>query len=111
MGTSKSGKERKPRKCSIPDDVLNELGERLKREYMTWSQITGFIKDKCHKNWGIEQIFCVLDQRGYKIAEGYLGVAYGKQLFYKVFSAEDYEKIEEEHRRNVRKRLLETVSC
>jgi hypothetical protein len=110
MNTNKSGKTRKPRKCSIPDDVLIELGEKLKREYMSWSQIIGFIKEKCNKNWGIESILCVLDQRGYKVAEGDLNVTYGKQTFYKVFTARDYEKIEEEHRKNAKGRLLAAVS-
>ena len=110
MRTNKSGKDRKIRKSSIPEDVLTELGERLKKEYMSFTQITGFIKEKCNKNCGIESILCVLDQRGYKVAEGNINVTNGKKTFYKVFTAKDYERIEEEHRKNAKGRLLAAVS-
>lgn len=103
-------KERKPRECSIPDEVIKELGERLKHEYLSWNDITSFIHNKCNKNWGIELILCILDTRGYKVAEGYREVSRGKKTFYKVFTKEDYEKIAEEQRENAKRRLLAAIS-
>lgn len=101
----------KARKCSIPDDVIRDLGEMLKTKFCSYTEVTGFINSRCKKNWSIELILHILEARGYLCTEEKRHGVKGDKTYYRVITKEFYEKLEEEHRRNVRKRLLETVSC
>lgn len=101
----------KHRQCSIPEEVIAELGEELKKRYLSYAEVTGFIFSRCNKNWGIEQIMSVLEARGYLCTEERRPVTKGKKTFYKIMTKEDYDKIEKERSENVKRRLLAAVSC
>ena len=103
-------RKNKPRACSIPEEVIIELAKTLMQRALSWKEVTDFINTRCHKNWNLENILCVLDTRGYKVAEGYKTVSYGKKTYYRIYTNAEYERIAEEHQENAKRRLLAAVS-
>ena len=56
-----NGKERKPKKCSIPEEEIQKLGKMFSDRYYTNSEITNYFNNTYHKKWNLELIICVLD--------------------------------------------------
>ena len=103
-------KKYRPRQCQIPEEYLKELGEELTKRYMAYGEIIAYIKQRCHKRYDLENIIGVMESRGYLIAEERQPVKYGFKIFFTVMTKEKYEKIEEEHRENAKRRLLAAIS-
>lgn len=107
---SKSGNDRKPRKCKMPEDVLIELAGTLQERFFDYTEVERLIKATGFK-CTVTSLLNFLDARGYLVASEKRKTDYGSRTAYRVMTKEIYIKIEEEYRENARKRILETVSC
>ena len=103
-------KERKPRKCSIPEEEIKKLGKKFSDRYYSNTEITKYFNNTYHKSWSLELIICVLETRGFIFSQEDRKTRYGTKAYYRVMTKDVYEKIEEEHRANVTRRLLAAVS-
>lgn len=104
-------RKRKPKaKCAIPDEVIAALGKELAERYMNYTEVLTYVKNGCNRRLEIEQILCIMEARGYLIAEEKRRTKYGNKTFYRVMTKEYYEKIAEEKRENAKRRLLAAVS-
>lgn len=107
---SKSRSERKPRKCAMSEDVIAELAETLTKRFFDYTEVEKLIKStKCKVS--VTSLLNYLEARGYLVASEKKKTYWGTRTAYRVMTKEIYIKIEEEHRENVRKRLLAAVSC
>ncbi len=107
---SKSRIERKPRKCEMPEDVIAELAETLTKRFFDYTEVEKLIKSTNCKV-SVTSLLNYFESRGYLVASEKRKTYWGTRTAYRVMTKEIYIKIEEEHRENARKRLLETVSC
>ena len=103
-------RDRKPKMCTLTDEQLAELGEVLKHQFMTCGEIVLYVKEHFKYETNLNLILANLDARGFKCAEEERRTGHGKKRYYKIFTKEDYEKIEEEHRENATRRILAAVS-
>jgi len=104
-------RKRKPKvTCSIPNAVIAALGEELKKKFMSYNEVMTFVKNGSNKRIEIELIMCIMESRGYLIAEEKRRTRYGYKTFYRVMTKEYYDQIAEEHRENAKRRLLAAVS-
>ncbi len=103
-------KKHKPRPCTIPEECLAELAEELKKKYMSHGEIIEFIGKTCNKRHDLEPILGIMEARGFLIAQEKRKVTHGYKFYYTIMTKEKYEKIEEEHRENAKRRLLAAVS-
>ena len=100
----------KPRQCSIPDEYIAGLAEELTKKFMSYNEIVGFIKRRTGKVYSMESLLSILEARGFLITEDRRRTNYGFRSFYGIMTKEKYQKIEEEHRENAKRRLLAAVS-
>lgn len=107
---SRLNKRRKPRQCTIPEEYLAELAEAMKKNYMSHGDIISFIEKRCNKRHELEAILGIMEARGFLITVEKRRIPYGYKSFYTIMTKEKYEKIEEEHRENAKRRLLAAVS-
>lgn len=105
-----NGKERKPKKCSIPEEEIQKLGKMFSDRYYTNSEITNYFNNTYHKKWNLELIICVLESRGFLFSQETKRTNYGIKTYYRIMTKDVYEKIAEEHRENAKRRLLAAVS-
>lgn len=100
----------KPRKCALSEDVIADIANTLTERFFDYTEVERLIKSykfKC----SVESLLNYLDARDYLVASEKRKTRYGTRTAYRVMTKEIYIKIEEEHRENVRKRLLAAVSC
>lgn len=110
MNSTKSRAERKPRKCALKEEVIAELAGIMTQRFFYYGEIEKLIKSYNYK-CSVNSLLNYLEARGFLVASERKKSSLGYKIAYRVMTREIYIKIEEEHRRNVRKRLLETVSC
>lgn len=103
-------KDHKPRPYTIPEEYLAELAEELKKKYMSHGEIIDFIEKRCNKRHDLEAILGIMEARGFLITQEKRRMPYGYKFFYTIMTKEKYEKIEEEHRENAKRRLLAAIS-
>ena len=103
-------KKYKPRQCSIPDEYIAALAEELTKKFMSFGEVIGFMKNCTGKQYSIDALLALLEARGYLVTQERRRVTNGYKSFYGVMTKEKYEKIEEEHRENAKRRLLAAVS-
>lgn len=103
-------KKYKPRQCSIPNECIAALAEELTKKYMGFSEVINFVAERTHKNYSVEAILCILEARGYLVTQERQKVPHGYKTFYGIMTKEKYQRIEEEHRENAKRRLLAAVS-
>ena len=102
--------KRKPKVCALKDDQIAELGEILKHKFMTCGEIISYVEEHFNYKTNLTLILSNLAARGFNCAEEERRTAHGKKRYYRIFTKEDYEKIEEEHRENATRRILAAVS-
>ena len=105
-----NGKTNKPRQRDIPEIYLHELAAEMTKRTMGYSEVIDFIKNRCNKRYEITSLLSALEARGYLVMQERRRVANGIKSFYTIMTKEKYEKIEEEHRENAKRRLLAAVS-
>ena len=104
-------RKRKPKeKCCIPDPVIAALGKELADRFMSYNEVMTFVKNGSNKRVEIELILCIMEARGYLITEEMRRSKCGNKKYFRVMTKEYYEKLEEEHRENAKRRLLAAVS-
>lgn len=105
-------KPKKNRKTSLTEEQITYLIETLSKRYYSGREILEYLAQYGYRG-NIETLMMLLEVRGYMCAE-YSGLGKSvntRVVFYKIVTKKDYEEYEEEHRKNVTRRLLETVSC
>ena len=103
-------KKYKPRKSPISEEDIKELAGLLTSKYMGYGEIIDFVKGRIHKRYEIDSILGCLETRGFLVTQERRRMPYGYKTFYTIMTKEKYEKIEEEHRENAKRRLLAAVS-
>ena len=106
----KRPKKYKPRQCSIPDEYIAALAEELTIKFMSFGEVIGFMKNCTGKEYSIDALLALLEARGYLVTEDRKRSTYGFRSYYGIMTKEKYQKIEEEHRENAKRRLLAAVS-
>lgn len=110
MNRGKSRIERKPRKCALSEDVLAEIANILTVRFYEYAEVERLIRSyKC--KCSVDSLLFYLEARNYLVASEKRKTYWGTRTAYRVMTKEIYIKIEEEHRKNAARRLLETVSC
>ena len=104
-------KKYKPRTCSIPDEYITALAVELTKKFMSYGEVVSFIKKRTGKVHSVESLLCILEARGFLVTEDRSSTAYGYKSLYGIMTKEKYQKMEEEHRENAKKRLLAAVPC
>lgn len=110
--------QHKVRKSKLSDDDIKEMAEQLKQRYFSLSEIEKMTRTYGYKG-SKEIIFSLFAVRGYMIAEKTIRIqlckkakgVYGNKVLYKIVTAEDYEKYDQEAHKDAKRRLLATVSC
>ena len=110
MNSTKSRAERKPRKCALKEEVIAELAGILTQRFFDYTEVERLIKSYNYK-CSVNSLLNYFEARGYLVASEKNKTSWGYKTSYRVMTREIYIKIEEEHRENVRKRLLAAVSC
>lgn len=105
-------KPKKNRRSRLTEEEIKYLGNVLSEKYRSGREILD-LRNQYGYRGNLTTLMLVLESRGFVCAE-YSGP--GKSVntqvvFYKIVTKKDYEEYEEEHRKNVTRRLLETVSC
>lgn len=108
---SKPRLERKPRRCMFTEQQLTEIAELLKSRFFTGVEIETYCYEHFKYRCPIARILDYLDNRGYLCAQSEFKTPWGIKNIYKIYTIDEYRKIEEEHIENAKRRLLETVSC
>lgn len=103
-------KKYKPRQCVIPEECINGLAAELSTKYMSYGEIVDYVKIHCNKRLEIDNILSLLETRDFLVTQERRRMSYGYKNFYTIMTKERYEKIEEEHRENAKRRLLAAVS-
>lgn len=106
----KRPKKYKPRQCSIPDEYITALAVELTKKFMSYGEVVSFIKKRTGKVYSMESLLSILEARGFLVTEDRRRTNYGFRSFYGIMTKEKYQKIEEEHRENAKRRLLAAVS-
>lgn len=110
MNSRLNRKKNKPRQCSIPEEYIKELADELTHRFMTYGEIIDFMQQRCHKRYEVEGILCILEARMFLVTQEIQKTPYGKKTCYCIMTKEKYQRIEEEHRENAKRRLLAAVS-
>ena len=100
----------KPRRCKIPEEYLTGLAGELTGRYMSYGEVIDYIQSRVNKRYEIDSILTILENRGFLVTQEKRRVAHGYKTFYSIMTKEKYEKLEEEHRENAKRRLLAAVS-
>ena len=106
----KLSKKHKPRRCSIPEEYIVGLAEELTKGFLDYRELLNYIKERTHKRYELDNILGVLEARGFLITEEKRRTSYGFKTYYTIMTKDKYDKIEEEHRENAKRRLLAAVS-
>lgn len=102
-------KKYKPRQCPLSDQALAEIAKELTHKDYTLAEVTKIIRKYGFKG-DPYSVLNYLDARGYLLSQDEKKTHYGMKFFYRIMTKEIYEKIEEEHRENAKRRLLAAVS-
>ena len=102
-------KVRKPRKCALSESELTEFAELMKQRFYSHKELADILKDRYGYNSGVSNVMDYLDIRGWMVAQEERPSKCGYKNYFKVVTAQDYEKIAEEHRENATRRLLAAV--
>lgn len=102
---------RKAKKCQVSETVLKEIAIKLKEKFYTGGEISRLAKTYNYPG-SVFMLLSLLEARGYLFAEETLGPgSHGNdKVIYKIVTADDYTKYEEEKAENAKRRLLATIS-
>lgn len=107
---SRLNRKNKPRQCSIPEESIAALAKEMTNRFMSYGAIKDYIQKHCNRHVELEAILGILEARGYLVTQERRHTPYGYKHFYTIMTKEKYQKIEEEHRENAKRRLLAAVS-
>lgn len=94
----------------LSEKQIEELAEVLKHRFFSGAEIQEYVLEHYNYKSTTFLILSVLDARGYKCAQEERKSSHGMKPYYKIFTDEEYEKIEEKRRENVKRRLLASIS-
>lgn len=103
-------KVKKPRKCLLSESQLAEFAELMKKRFYSHKELADILKDRYGYNSEVSYVMDHLDIRGWMVAQEERPSKCGYKNYFKVVTAQDYEKIAEEQRKNATRRLLAAVS-
>lgn len=103
-------RKRKPRKCVLSESQLAEFAELMKKRFYSHKELADILKDRYGYNSGVSNVMDYLDIRGWMVAQEERPSKCGYKNYFKVVTAQDYEKIAEEQRKNAYRRCLEKTS-
>lgn len=103
-------KKHKPRTCLLSESEIAEFAEIMKQRFYSHKELADILKDRYGYNSGVSYVMDYLDIRGFMVAQEERYGKTGYKNYFKVVTAQDYEKIAEEHRKNAYRRCLEKTS-
>ena len=99
-----------PRKSKLQDNQLNELIEMMKSKYFTGWELLEILKKRYAWKGTVEMFLTTLEAKKIPVFEE--PIKPGKTWCrYKVLTAEEINKYEEEKTKDAKRRLLAAISC
>ena len=93
----------------LTESQLAEFAELMKQRFFSHKELADILKDRYGYNSEVSYVMDHLDIRGWMVAQEERPSKCGYKNYYKIMTAEDYEKIAEEQRENATRRLLAAV--
>ena len=107
-----NGKRRKkytPRQCALSEEAINKIAVILTTRYFTLAEIRKIAEPYGYKG-DPYNLLLYMEARDHLLSQEEKKTKYGMKYFYRIMTKEIYEKIEEEHRENAKRRLLAAIS-
>ena len=102
-------KKYKPRPCALSDEALAEIAKLLSDRFYTHYEIQRIVTEKYGYKGHALAVLNYLESRNYLIATEEIPGC-NQKVLYRVMTKETYQKIEEEHSENAKRRLLAAIS-
>lgn len=94
----------------LSESQLAEFAELMKKRFYSHKELADILKDRYGYNSEVSYVMDYLDIRGWMVAQEERPSKCGYKNYFKVVTAQDYEKIAEEQRKNAYRRCLEKTS-